>query len=67
MKIYEHYNMRQEKNKGKVFEKSRILSRKGRRLYELKYNLRKKLAFRKFYVRKCTEKSYSIFGESVLY
>lgn len=36
-------------------------------LYEFKYNLRKKVVFRKFYVRKCTEKSYSIFAESVLY
>ncbi len=36
-------------------------------LYEFQYNLRKKLGFRKFYVRKCTEKSYSIFLRSVLY
>ena len=39
----------------------------GERLYGFRYNLRKKVGFRKLYVRKCTEKSYSIFNKSVLY
>ena len=34
---------------------------------EIPYNLKGKRGFRKLYVRKCTEKSYSIFSKSVLY